>query len=247
VIVTQGTDTIEEVSFFLDLALDVEQPVIVTGAMRNPSLAGADGPANLLAAVQVARSEQARKLGVLVVFNDEIHAARFVAKQHTTSVAAFVSPNAGKIGWVSEGRVIVTTLPKIMGRISPVAVPRTVNVPIIPVALDLDPAIIGAVAGLNVDGLVVEAVGGGHCAPRVANELKAIAVKMPVILSSCTDSGQVLRSTYGFSGGEIDLLRAGLIDSGLLDGRKSRILLSSALRSGISHTDAIAMFENFRS
>lgn len=79
-IATQGTDTIEEVSFFLDLALDVEQPVIVTGAMRNPSLAGADGPANLLAAVQVARSEQARKLGVLVVFNDEIHAARFVAK-----------------------------------------------------------------------------------------------------------------------------------------------------------------------
>ena len=103
VVVTQGTDTIEESSFVLDLLLDLDAPVVVTGAMRNPTLPGADGPANLLAAVQVATSEAARGLGTIVVFNDEIHTARYVRKTHTQSPATFKSPPVGPLGWVSEG------------------------------------------------------------------------------------------------------------------------------------------------
>src|SRR5919109_520638 len=103
VVVTQGTDTIEETSFVLDLLVDRDAPVVVTGAMRNPTLPGADGPANLLASIQVAASDVARGLGAVVVLNDEIHAARFVRKTHTSNPATFRSDPVGPVGWISEG------------------------------------------------------------------------------------------------------------------------------------------------
>jgi L-asparaginase len=104
VVVTQGTDTIEETSFALDLLVPGDRPVVVTGAMRNPTLAGPDGPANLLAAVQVAAAPAAAGLGTVVVVNDEVHAARFVRKTHTSSPATFRSVTVGPLGWIVEGR-----------------------------------------------------------------------------------------------------------------------------------------------
>src|SRR5207247_4932372 len=112
VVVTQGTDTLEEVAYALDLLLHLDAPVVVTGAMRNSSLPGSDGPANMLAAIKVASSEDARGMGALVVFDDEIHAARFLRKRHTTSPATFGSPLVGPLGLVTEDRVSIFLRPR---------------------------------------------------------------------------------------------------------------------------------------
>lgn len=232
VVITQGTDTIEETAFALDRLLDVEAPVVVTGAMRNPTLPGADGPANLFAAVAVAASPHARGLGVLVVMNDEIHAARFVRKTHTSSPAAFTSSTSGPIGIVAEGAV------RVLARVAPIAtVPsggglRDAPVPLITLGLGDDGRMIEAAALSGVAGMVIGALGGGHASPAAADAIERAALKMPVVLASRTGAGEVLRGTYGFLGSEIDLVRRGAIRAGSLDGLKSRILLSLALRCG---------------
>ncbi|HOR00115.1 MAG TPA: asparaginase [Anaerolineae bacterium] len=242
VVVTQGTDTIEEVAFGLDLLVPGEAPVVVTGAMRNPTLPGADGPANLLAALQVAASPLARGLGALVVFNDEIHAARWVQKTHTSSPATFRSRPLGPIGWVAEGAVRIALRP--VGRRQvcvPAAAPQR-PVALLTMALGDDGRLLGSLAGLGYSGAVLEALGGGHL-PFFAVEAAArLAAEMPVALASRTGSGEVLRGTYGFAGSESDLLARGLIHAGALDGPKARILLSLLLQGGAGRGEIVAAF-----
>ena len=131
VVVVQGTDTLEETAYLLDLLLDIEQPVVVTGAMRTPSTPGADGPANLIAAVQVAADPAARGLGALVVLSDEIHAAAHVAKTHSSATDAFTSPGFGPIGRVVEGRVHISARP--VRQHEPVDVPPDATWPYVPI------------------------------------------------------------------------------------------------------------------
>jgi len=229
VVVTQGTDNIEETSFALDLLIRDERPVVVTGAMRNPSLAGADGPANIRAAVAVAASPLARGLGTLVVMNDEVHAARFVRKTHLSKLSAFTSPQCGPLGIVVEGRVhlytrvesLVTASP--VGDVAPVALVRCV--------LGDDGRIVSALPGLGYRGLVLEGFGGGHIPEVMVERLVEVVAAMPVVLASRTGAGVVLESTYGFAGSEVDLLSRGLLSAGSLDGLKARVALTLVLTS----------------
>ncbi|MEA2575039.1 MAG: L-asparaginase [Chloroflexia bacterium] len=234
VVITQGTDTLEEVAFALDLLLDREEPVVVTGAMRNPMLPGADGPANLLAAVRVAASPVARGLGTLVVFNDEIHAARYVQKTHTTSPAAFRSSLNGALGWVTEGRVRILNRPLARPHVHwhPGSVLQVVLVALLSASLGDGGRLIDLVQEAGYGGLVIEAFGAGHVHREVARRLKALAAEVPVVLASRTGAGETLRHTYDFEGSEKDLLAGGLIGAGPLDGPKARILLSLLLSSG---------------
>jgi L-asparaginase len=238
VVVTQGTDTIEETSFALDLLVPGPRPVVVTGAMRNPTLAGPDGPANLLAAVQVAASPAAAGLGTVVVLNEEIHAARFVRKTHTSSPATFGSPTVGPVGWVVEGRPRIALRPPVLngGRAGAGAVPP---VALLTASLGDDGRLVGELERLGYAGLVLEALGGGHVPGPVVPALADLAARLPVVLASRTGGGEVLRETYGFPGSERDLLARGLIPAGFLDGPKARILLGLLLADG---TDPAAGF-----
>jgi L-asparaginase len=232
-VVTQGTDTIEETSFALDLLVRDHRPVVVTGAMRNPTLAGPDGPANLLAAVQVATAPEAAGLGTLVVVNDEIHAARFVRKTHTSSPATFHSPTAGRLGWMTEGRPrIAFRAPALGGIPSGVSEQDVPPVALLTSALGDDSRLIAQVETLGYAGLVLEAFGGGHVPTHVVPALADLASRLPVVLASRTGGGEVLRETYSFPGSERDLLSRGLIPAGFLDGPKSRILLRLLLAAG---------------
>ncbi len=233
VVVTQGTDTLEEVAFALDLLVRRDEPVVVTGAMRHASDAGADGPANLLDALRVAAFPAARGLGALVVFNGEIHAARYVRKTHATSTATFRSTSLGPLGWVSEGHVrlgfSLPRWPDLNVSLEPPA-----PVALISASLGDSLALLDHVRAAGYRGVVVEALGGGHVPSRALERLEKLAREIPVVLASRTGAGETLTSTYRFAGSEIDLLARGLFGAGALDARKARILLSVLLGADTS-------------
>ena len=245
VVITHGTDTIEETAFFLDLTVGADAPVVVTGAMRHPDAAGADGPANLYAAVRVAAAPAARGLGALVVMSDEIHGARFVRKTHTVSTAAFVSPAFGPLGLVVEGD------PRIRGAartgLTLAADPRAaeLRVGLVTVALGDDGELLRR-GGDILDGLVVAGLGAGHVPARMVPTVADLAARIPVVLSTRTGSGSVLRQTYGYPGSERDLLERGLIQSGFLDPAKARVLLQLLLANRADRAGIAEAFERYR-
>jgi L-asparaginase len=232
-VVVQGTDTIDETAFVLDLLHAGPQPLVVTGAMRGAAAAGADGPANLLAAVTLAASGTP-DLGACVVLNDEIHAARFVAKGHTALPSAFVSPGFGPIGHVIEGRARVPLMPRRVDAGLAGTSPPTGRVAIIKIALGDDGALIGAALGAGYSGLVVEAMGAGHVPMAVLDAVTEAASRIPVILATRVPGGPIYRETYGFPGSERDLIARGLVPAGLLPPTKARILLSFLIAGGAS-------------
>ena len=248
VVITQGTDTLEEVAFSLDLLLDVDIPVVITAAMRNPTQLGSDGPANISAAVRVAASPLARGLGVLVVMNDEIHAARFVQKVHTQSVGAFRSFPLGPLGWVAEGDVRVLTRPVIRRPLG--ALPmgnKDVAVALLTMTAFDDGRLVRAACDLGFAGVVVQALGGGHSPPWVIEDLVRLAGTMPTVMVSRTNSGEILRHTYGFPGSETDLVARGLIPAGYLTGAKARVLLLLLLRAEADRREVIEAFQGWTS
>ena len=244
VVVAQGTDTIEETSFVLDLLVNRDAPVVVTGAMRNPTLPGAEGPANLLASVRVATSEATRGLGTVVVLNDEIHAARFVQKTHSSNPATFRSPLAGPIGYVFEDNVRIVTRPVGHRHIELPEQTQDRPVALYTISLGDDGRLLEQIGRLEYEGLVIEAFGAGHVHSVTADPLGSLAGEMPVVLASRTGSGEVHRETYGFTGSESDLLERGLIRAGMLDGPKARLFLLLLLRSGASREEVAEAFEH---
>ncbi len=228
VVVTQGTDSMEETSFLASLLYRGDAPLVFTGAMRSATQPGADGRANLMAAALTAVSDDAPR--VSVVMNDEIHHPYYVMKAHTSNVAAFQSPIRGPIGQVAENTVYfhpVAPSPvfDIPAKFAPVAV--------LSAFLDDDGNLFDTILSAGYSGLVVEGFGAGHVSEAVAEKLSTIAQEIPVILSSRVRAGAVFERTYGYRGAEIDLLNKGLVPAGRLSGRKARILLSLLLGLGV--------------
>jgi L-asparaginase len=245
VVVSQGTDTIEEIAFGLDLLCHCDEPIVVTGAMRNASLPSPDGPANVIAAVRVAASPAARGIGAVVVVNDEVHAARFVRKTHTANPATFQSMATGPLGWVAEQDVRIVLRPsrRFHVRLPADAVPPPVC--LLKMSLGDDGRLLPLLAAAGYAGAVIEGFGGGHVTAQVAapGVLEALVESMPVVLASRTGSGEVLRRTYGgFPGSETDLIGRGVIFAGSLDGPKARLLLTLLLARGADREEIRAAF-----
>ncbi len=246
IVVTQGTDTLEESAFVIDRLVQHDAPVVFTGAMRNLTMPGPDGPANLYHAALVALDQQARGIGTLVVMNDEIHAARYVQKLHTTSPAAFHSSPAGAIGWIIERQARIVTRPAGRYPVPLSAAPRAARVARLTVGLDEDGALVDLALQAGYNGIVVEATGGGHVPQAMVEALGRAARKIPVVYASRTRHGETMQATYEFHGAETDLLARGLIPAGWLGGIKSRLLLTLLLRAGAADQEIRQAFDSWR-
>lgn len=232
IVIVQGTDTMEEMAFILDLVLDVNVPVVVTGAMRSANMVSADGPANILASVIAASEKSLAKAGVMVAMNDEIHAARYVQKCHTRDVGAFKSLNGGLIGQVCEGAVRIGSIPDKKRTLN---IDKETSIPkvgLLKATLGDDGDLLKSVLERGYDGLVIEAFGAGHLPESWLASLETLLNEIPIMLCSRTLEGPVFENTYGYKGAEIDLIARGLIPSGILDGPKARLYMQASIMAG---------------
>ena len=238
-VVTHGTDTIEETAFLLDLVLTSEKPVVLVGAMRTVSDASWDGPANLLAAVRVAASPASRGRGVLVAMDEQVLPAREVRKVHTESSGSFATPEFGPLGVVDAGRVIYRRAPVARPSWRDPAAEPGLRVP----ELDTRVELVQAYTGMNdrivramvtdgTKGLAVVGFGRGNVPPAIVPAIRdAVRSGVLVTISSRCVAGRV-SPRYGYAGGGLDLTQAGAILAGDLSGAKARLLMMVALGAG---------------
>jgi L-asparaginase len=230
VVVTHGTDTLEEVALLTDLLYAGEPPIVFTGAMRHASAPGADGPANLFDAVVVASADGAAGLGALVVFAGAVHAARAVRKADSTAPAAFDSPRLGPIGRVQEGRAWMARRVERFPPLPVASLDATVH--IVPAALGADDSLVDAAIEAGADGLVGVVLGAGHTPPPFLAALKRAAARVPVVVTVRPERGSILRGTYAFEGAERDLRSGPLICAAALSPAAARIKLMACLGAG---------------
>jgi L-asparaginase len=229
VVVTTGTDTLEELAVLCDVVAGAAGTVVLTGAIRPASAPGADGPANLLDAVAAARALPA---GTWVVFGGEIHRAREARKVDSVSPRAFASPRTGPAGSVTEGHVSLDAPPPPDRTPHPPVERLDLVVPIVPTWLGDDGALLRAALGLEPDGLVLVALGAGHVSPAV---LALVAgARVPVAGCVRPERGVLLRATYGFEGAEPDLRAAGVLPAATASPQAARMRLLAALGAGLA-------------
>ncbi|WP_100402443.1 asparaginase [Bacillus sp. FJAT-42315] len=227
VVITHGTDTLEETAYFLDLTLTVDVPVVVTGAMRSSNELGADGLYNLLSAVRVAACDSAKGKGVLVVLNDEIHSAENVTKTHTSNISTFQSPQYGPIGIVTKRKVVFHHAPTERQQLTVTTIDQ--RVALIKTYAGMDASLLLALKDLNYDGVVIEALGQGNLPPAAVAGIKALVdQQIPIVLVSRCFNG-IVQDVYGYDGGGKQLKELGVIFSNGLNGQKARIKLLIAL------------------
>lgn len=239
VVVTHGTDTLEETAFLCDLLHAARAPVVFTGAIRPASAPGADGPANLIDAVAVAGAAEAADLGCVVVFGGEVHAARGARKVDSTGPSAFGSPGGGVLGRVIERRLVLRARPvRADGALAPARLDFAV--PVLLATLGDDLATLDAPA----DGAVVATLGGGHVSPASLERIRAATERMPVVLAVRPERGATLAATYGFAGAEGDLRATGAIAAGALSPAAARMKLLACLGCGLDRAGIARAFAN---
>lgn len=244
IVITQGTDSLEESAFFCNLFWDLKEPFVITGAMRNPTQVSSDGSANLLSSILVACNENSMNRGVLVTLNDTIHSGKWVAKSNTCSLNTFISVNGGIQGKVIESEVIF--LNDIIKR-KIFSIPT--NLPKVAMCysyLNDSGDIINFAKKNNYKGIVISSFGAGHVSKDMMDEITKIDKKdFEIIISSRTGSGKTANKTYGYYGSELTLVKNNAIMSQWLSPLKARLFLIALLANGYNHNDIKNEFKEF--
>ncbi|HDM4126481.1 TPA: asparaginase [Staphylococcus aureus] len=240
-VITHGTDTLEETAFLLDLILGIEQPVVITGAMRSSNEIGSDGLYNYISAIRVASDEKARHKGVMVVFNDEIHTARNVTKTHTSNTNTFQSPNHGPLGVLTKERVQFHHMPYRQQALENVN--DKLNVPLVKAYMGMPGDIFSFYSREGIDGMVIEALGQGNIPPSALEGIQQlVSLNIPIVLVSRSFNG-IVSPTYAYDGGGYQLAQQGFIFSNGLNGPKARLKLLVALSNNLDKAEIKSYFE----
>ena len=231
VVITHGTDTLEETAYFLDTMKIPPIPIVLTGAMRSSNELGSDGVYNYLSALRVASDDKAADKGVLVVMNDEIHAAKYVTKTHTTNVSTFQTPTHGPLGLIMKQEILYfkTAEPRVRFNLEHIQG----LVPIISAYAGMTDELIDMLDLEQLDGLVIQAFGAGNVPKETAQKLENLLQKgIPVALVSRCFNG-IAEPVYAYQGGGVQLQRAGVFFVKELNAQKARLKLLIALNTGL--------------
>lgn len=241
VIITHGTDNLEETAYFLDLIMNEEKPIVFTGAMRNSSELGYDGPANLSASICTVCSKESMNKGVLVVMNNQVNAADEVTKTHTLALDTFQSMDFGPLGIVDQDKVIYYRDRKNRQHIKTNVIES--NVSLIKTASGMDSSIIRHYVDSGTKGIIIEGMGRGNIPPDMVEGVRySISSNIPVVLVSRCPKGRVL-DTYGYAGGGKELRNGGVILGDNMSGQKARIKLMLILGVTNDMSEIKSLFE----
>lgn len=235
VVITHGTDTLEETAYFLDTMKIPHMPIVLTGAMRSSNELGSDGVYNYLSALRVASDDRAADKGVLVVMNDEIHAAKYVTKTHTTNVGTFQTPTHGPLGLIMKHEILYfkTAEPRVRFDLDHIQG----LVPIISDYAGMTDELIDMLDLEHLDGLIIQAFGAGNIPKETAQKLENLLQKgIPVALVSRCFNG-IAEPVYAYQGGGVQLQKSGVFFIKELNAQKARLKLLIALNAGLTGQD----------
>lgn len=241
-VITHGTDTLEETAYLLDLTINVSKPITITGAMRSSNEIGSDGLYNFISAIRVASSDNAAGMGVMVVFNDEIHTARNVTKTHTSNTNTFQSPNHGPLGVVTKNSVQFHHKPYehlVLNDIN-----HDLNIPLVKAYMGMNNDVLNFYSEHQVDGIIIEGLGQGNLPPTCLEGLeKCLDKEIPVVLVSRSFNG-IVGPIYAYEGGGATLAEKGVVFSNGLNGPKARLKLLVGLSNQLSANQLKKYFES---
>lgn len=240
IVVTHGTDTLEETGFFLDLVAKSDKPIVLVGSMRPATSTSPDGPLNLYNAVAVAADPAARGLGVLVVVNDDLHAARDIQKMNTTDVQTFLSPNRGQIGEAYYGKARYFNRPTsrhtTKSEFSLDGIDAMPRVDIVYAHENVDGALVRAAAAAGAKGIVLAGVGDGNATREMIDALAEAAKKGIVVVRSTRVGSGIVRRNI-----ELNDDALGFVAAMELNPQKARILL----RMGLTKTTDVGQIQRY--
>ena len=240
-VITHGTDTLEETAYFLDTMEVPHKPIVLTGAMRSSNELGSDGVYNYLSALRVASDDKAADKGVLVVMNDEIHAAKYVTKTHTTNVSTFQTPTHGPLGLIMKHEILYfkTAEPRVRFDLDKIQG----LVPIIPVYAGMTEELLDLLPVDQLDGLIIQAFGAGNVPKETAKKLNALIQEgLPIALVSRCFNG-IAEPVYAYEGGGVCLQNAGVFFVKELNAQKARLKLLIAINAGLRGEELRAYME----